>query len=237
MRTTAVVKTAFTSNIIRWAGLAALVAGVIFAGIQPIHPPDTVSSVNTTTWSVITSLKTAMCLLFLIGIGAIYARQAEKAGLIGLAGFLLLTVSWWLQTAVVFAEAFIMPPLAASDPKFVDAYLGLARGDANPAILGVLTTLYSLVGLTYILGGLVFGIATLRAGILSRYAAGLLVTAAALTPAVALVPHWVGRFAAIPTAIALAWLGYSVWSQRRASEAAPQTERVSPRLAEPAGVI
>ena len=42
------------SSLIRWAGLAALVAGLIFAGIQPIHPPDVVASVNTGAWAIIT---------------------------------------------------------------------------------------------------------------------------------------------------------------------------------------
>lgn len=237
MRTTAITKAPFTSKLIRWAGLASLVAGVIFAGIQPIHPADTVSSVNGTMWTVITSLKTAMCLLFLVGITATYARQMDKAGWLGLAGFGLLTVSWWLQTSFVFAEAFIMPRLAPVSPQFVNDYLGLARGDANASILGALTTLYSLVGLTYILGGLVFGVATLRAGILSRYAAGLLVIAAVLTPAVALVPHWIGRYGAIPTAIALAWLGYSVWSEGRARASEPEAAQIRPQLAETAGVL
>ena len=36
------------TNLIRWAGLSAMVAGIIFAGIQPIHPPDVLSSVTTT---------------------------------------------------------------------------------------------------------------------------------------------------------------------------------------------
>src|ERR671911_412653 len=94
------------SSLIRWAGLAALVAGIIFAGIQPIHPPDVLSSVTTGEWAIICSLKTVMCLLFLAGITGIYARQVNEAGWLGLAGFLLLFVCWWLQTAFVFAEAF-----------------------------------------------------------------------------------------------------------------------------------
>jgi hypothetical protein len=42
------------SSLIRWSGLAALVAGIVFAGIQPIHPPDVVASVNTGAWAIIT---------------------------------------------------------------------------------------------------------------------------------------------------------------------------------------
>src|SRR5215210_173579 len=104
------------SSLIRWAGLSAMAAGIIFAGIQPIHPPDVLSSVTTSTWAIITTLKTVMCLLFLIGITGIYARQVERAGWLGLAGFLLLTLCWWLQSAYVFAETFILPPLATAAP-------------------------------------------------------------------------------------------------------------------------
>jgi Na+/H+ antiporter NhaD/arsenite permease-like protein len=112
------------SSLIRWSGLAALVAGLIFAGIQPIHPPDVLSSVTTGEWAIITTLKLAMCLLFLLGIAGIYARQVERAGWLGLAGFLLLTLSWWLQTAFVFAEAYILPQLATAAPQFVESFLG-----------------------------------------------------------------------------------------------------------------
>src|SRR4051794_22741570 len=114
-----------TSNLIRFAGLALVPAGIVFAGIQPIHPADVVESVTTTAWAIITSLKFAMCLLFLVGITGLYARQVDRAGWLGLAGFLLLVVSWWLLTAFVFAEAFILPLLAASEPAFTDALLGI----------------------------------------------------------------------------------------------------------------
>src|SRR3712207_4584358 len=130
-------------NLIRWAGLAALVAGIIFAGIQPIHPPDVLSSVTTGEWAIITTLKTVMCLFFLLGIAGLYARQVGKAGWLGLAGFLLLTLSWWLQTAFVFAEAFILPLLATTASKFVDGLLGtLAAGRASEVNLGALPAIY-----------------------------------------------------------------------------------------------
>src|SRR3712207_388824 len=150
------------SSLIRWSGLAALVAGLIFAGIQPIHPPDLLSSVTTGAWTIIISLKTVMCLLFLVGITGIYARQVNEAGWLGLAGFLLLTISWWLQTAYVFAETFILPPLATTAPQFVDGLLGtVAASRASEVSLGALPAIYTVgVGIPYMLGGLLFGIAT-----------------------------------------------------------------------------
>ena len=205
------------SKLTRWAGLSAVVAGVIFAGIQPIHPPDVVASVTTGAWAVITTAKTAMCLLFLLGITGIYARQADKAGWLGLAGFLILACSWTFQTAFVFAEAYILPPLAAEAPKFVDGILGISYGRPSEVDLGAVPALYQiLVGLTYMLGGLVFGVATLRAAVLPRWPAALLAIAATLTPAAVLFPHHIQRLAAIPVALALAWLGYTLWVERRA---------------------
>lgn len=218
------------SNLNRWSGLAAAVAGIIFAGIQPIHPPDVLSSVTTGAWAIITPLKTAMAFLFLIGIAGLYARQAGKAGWLGLAGFLLLSLSWAINMAFIFAEAFIMPLLANAAPKFVDGFLGVVSGRASEINLGALPALFALTGVLYMLGGLLFGIATFRAGILPRWAASLLAVASALTPAAALLPHQIQRFAAVPFGLALAWLGYALWSERRETISEPLAGQASPQL-------
>ena len=218
-------------SLIRWSGLAALVAGIVFAAIQPIHPPDVVASVNTGAWAIITPLKTVMCLLFLIGITGIYARQVDEAGWLGLAGFLLLIVCWWIQTSFVFAETFIAPPLSSTAPGFVDGLLGISWGHTGGIELGALPAIYGLLGILYMLGGLLFGIATLRARVLPRWPAGLLAVAALLTPAAALLPHSVQRLAAIPVALAIAWLGYALLTERRGARASdPAPGAGSPRL-------
>jgi hypothetical protein len=76
----------------------------------------------------------------------------------------------------------------------------------------------------------VFGVATLRAGVLPRWPAGLLAVAATLTPLAVLLPHATQRFAAIPVALALAWLGYELWSERREHAADRVPGQGSPRL-------
>ena len=48
------------------------------------------------------------------------------------------------QTAFVFAEAFILPPLAAKAPAFVDGYLGISYGHTGGVDLGALPALYAL---------------------------------------------------------------------------------------------
>lgn len=218
------------SNLIRWSGLSAVLAGLIYAGIQPIHPPDTLSSVTTTAWSVITPLKEVMCLLFLVGWSGLYARQVKETGWLGLTGYLLLGLCWALQMSFIFAEAFILPLLATAAPAFVNGALGIAAGRTSDVNLGVLPALYALVGILYVLGGLLFGIATIRAGVLPRGAGGLLAIAAALTPAAALFPHQIQRFAAIPVAVAALGLGYALWSQPTEPASEPLLARRSLRL-------
>ena len=210
-------------TLIRWTGLAAVIGGIIFAGIQPIHPPDAVASVTTGYWAIIISLKFAMCFLFLLGIAGIYARQVEETGWLGLAGFLLFSLSWFLQTGFVFTELFVLPVLAPTAPQFVVSALGVANGVPGDMNIGAFVATYNVVGITYLLGGIALGIATVRARVLPRWPAILLAVTALVTPAAALLPHAIQRFAAIPMGIALAWLGYALWSERRAPYAAART--------------
>ena len=221
------------SKLIRWSGLSAMVAGIIFVAIQPIHPPDVLSSVNTSAWAIITSFKTAMSLFALLGIAGIYARQAEKAGWLGLAGYLLFSLFFALTLPFAFAEAFILPLLATDAPKFVESILGLASGATGGINLGILAVLYKLGGFVgYIIGGLLFGIATLRARVLPRWAAVLLSFSAVLVLAGALLPHPLDRIMAVPMGLALIWLGYSLFSERRVKVTEPLPGTVSPQLSQ-----
>ena len=221
------------SNLIRWAGLSAVVAGVIFAGIQPIHPPDVLPSVNTNFWAIITSLKSVMSIFGLFGIVGLYARQVKETGWLGLAGYLLLSIFYAVQMCYSFAEALILPLLATVAPKFVESALGMANGAGGEMNLGAFATVYSLVSVMYLLGLLLFGIALFRARILSRWAAGLLALSGPLAIImVTLLPHQVARLAAMPMGIALAWLGYALWSERREPAAEPVRGSVSSRLLE-----
>lgn len=201
----------------RLAGVSAMAAGIIFAGIQPIHPPDVLASVTTTGWAIITAFKFAMCFFFLLGITGLYVRQVEESGWLGLTGYLVFSLSWALQSGFVFVEVFLLPVLATVAPQFVVSYLGVVNGHPGEMNIGILPTIYNLmVGLPYMLGGLLFGIATFRARVLPRGLAALLAVVALLTPAAALLPHAVQRMAAgMPMGVAIAWLGYVLFSERR----------------------
>jgi hypothetical protein len=216
------------SRIIRWSGLSAMAAGITFAGIQPIHPPDVLASVTTGTWAIITSAKLTMCFFYLLGIAGLYARQVGESGWLGLAGYLLFSLSWALQIGFVFAEPLILPVLATTAPQFVVSYLGVVNGSPGTLNIGALVPLYEAVGILYMLGGLVFGIAMYRAKVLPRWPAALLAVVAVLTPAAALLPHAVQRVVAgMPMGVVMAWLGYTLWADRREPASGPASRAKS----------
>jgi hypothetical protein len=153
-----------TPKLIRWAGLSAMVAGIIFTAIQPTHPP-----INTSTFFIITSFKTSISIFGLLGIAGLYARQVEETGWQGLAGYLLLTIYYAVQMCISFIEPTVLPLLTAVAPTFVESVLQLSSGAGSPTNLGSLTTIYSLASILYVLGSLLFGMAMFRARILPRW--------------------------------------------------------------------
>jgi hypothetical protein len=219
------------SNLIRWAGLSAVVGGSLFVAIQPIHPPDTLAAVTTGTWAIVHYVGVAMCLLILLGIAGIYARQVKESGWLGLAGFLVFGLAWALLAAFQFAEGLIVPLLATDAPKFVEGFLGITSRSASEVSLGILPAVYSITSVLYLGGGLLFGIATFRAGVLPRWAGGALAVGSVAPLALSLLlPHEFIRLAAVPMGIALALLGYALWSDRRETVSEPVPAKGRPQL-------
>lgn len=206
----------FTNPVlIRLAGLSALVAGVCYVLVGIFHPANIPASVVTTRWEIVHVIACAMSFFGLLGLAGLYARQAVKTGWMGFVGYLLLSLWFVLIMGFSFVEAFILPHVANQGRGFVQAWMGMFNGPAGTFDLGVLPTIWTLTGPLYILGGLLFGIATFRADILPRYAGALLALSTVLAPVAALLPNASQPKIAIPMGIALAWLGYALWSEPR----------------------
>jgi len=223
------------SKLIRWSGLAALVAGICYVVLGLFHPPNILSSVTTTQWAILHVLAIAMCFLGILGMAGLYARQAEKSGWLGLAGFLLFSLWFAFILGFSFVETFILPQLATEAPKYVEGFLGMFTSTPSEMNLGALPTIWTLTAPLYILGGLLFGIATFRAGILPRWAGVLLVIGTALAPVAGLLPLEQQPKVAVPVGIALAWLGYALFSERR-EQAADADDSVLTGVDQPAVV-
>jgi len=200
--------------LVRSAGLFAILAGLLYIVIQLIHPSDDIASVNSDLWVLVACMTIAMSLFSLFGITGIYMRQVQEAGWLGLAGYVIFSLFWITSTSFSFIEAFVLPLLTTDAPEFVAGLTGIFGVTDSEVNLGVFRALAPIAGVMYLLGGLLFGIATYRAGILPRFAAALLAFGAVVTLAAAVIPHPLDRILAVPMGLALIGLGYFLWSER-----------------------
>ncbi len=204
------------SSLMRLAGLSAILAGLCFVIVGIFHQENVPSAVTTATWVNVHIVAVAMGFFGLFGMVGIYVRQAEKAGWLGLVGFVLFTSWLGLMMPFSFMEAFILPHLAVELPTFVAGFLGMFSGIVSEIDLGILPTLWKISDPMYLLGPLLFGIATFRAGILPRGAGVVFILGATLAPVGALlVPPAYQSMVMIPNGVALAWLGYALFSERQ----------------------
>ena len=223
-----------TTKLTRAAGICAVAAGLLFLLPQFIHPEDELSQVTTTGWAVAHLVNTTMAILAIIGLTGLYLRQVRETGVLGLIGFLLFGTGFLMIAIVSFAEAVILPEIVDAAPGYVSDVLATLVGDPVRGDVGGLTLANQVAGVTFLLGGLVFGIAMYRGGIVARWAALLLSAGAVASLAAAALPDSIFRTATFPTAIALMGLGYSLW--READAASPSAPAVRSSRMDPAGV-
>ncbi len=223
-----------TRSLTRAAAIAAVLGGAIYIAIQFIHPPDKIESLSTQLWVNVHILSFAEAVLLMVGIAGIYLNHVRRLGVLGLVGYLMFGLFFVLQAAFNFAEALIAPLVAVEAPQLAVDFVGLFGRYPAVTDLGLLATIPNVGAVLYIGGALALGIAVIRARVLSRGAAILLIAAAAVTPvAGVLLPHTLERMAAVPMGLALIWLGASLLLDLR--KAAPGAEAVkSSFIASPA---
>lgn len=199
-----------STGLTRAAGAAAAVAGTIFVAVQVNHPPMDAATAETADWIVRSGAKAAMCALALAGITGMYLRS-RRSSVLALAGYLVFAAGYLLMFAVEVIAATVLPTLAGSDPRYVNDVLTAAAGGAPVGDIGGLQTVLNLSGVGYLAGGLLFGIALFRAGVLARWASALLAVGTTSTAALAVLPEAFNRPLAVPVGIALIGLGVSLW--------------------------
>ncbi len=209
-----------SSGLTKAAGAAAAVAGAIFIAVQINHPAMQAASVETTDWVIRSTAKLVMSGLVLAGITGMYLRQYRRLGVLGLIGYLLFAMGYVLMAGVEAIAAVVLPALATSEPGYVNDVIVAAAGGTPAGDIGGMQNLLNASGLGYLVGGLVFGIALFRSGVLARWAAALLAVGALGTAALAVLPESFNRPMAVPVGLALIGLGISLWRNHQDSPAA-----------------
>jgi len=219
-----------TTTLTRAAGMGAVASGLLFVAVQINHPHLDAAFVTTTEYTIRETMKVLFAALALTGITAMYLRQVQQTGVLGLLGYLLLGVGLLTILSVQVVAICVLPALALSEPGYVNDILAVATGGTAAGDIGLFQTLSLISGATFIGGGVLFGIALFRAGILARWAAALLAVGALATATIPLLPMINQRLFAVPVGIALIGLGYSLWREQRAAAARPAPSTRSPQL-------
>jgi hypothetical protein len=199
-----------SSRVIRWSGLALLLAGLLIAIPMLFHPSDAdPQAVLNSAWVPVHSLLLAGALVTLFGLIGLYGAQAEAVGTLGLIGFILTFVGIALVVAVLILEAFVIPVIAANTA-------GQALLDpAGPLFGGTLGLIFLVMGVSQALGFILLGFATARAAVLPRWAGVLLLLGGPLLAFTPPLPQLVGTIGGVLMGASFVWLGYAIWSSAR----------------------
>ena len=193
----------------RASGLALLLGAVLFIAGSIL---SFAGAPLTPLWLVATGVYISGMVLLLLGLPGIVARQAPRAGWLGFAGFLLTFLGWFLLTGFYMVDDLIMSPwLDALAPHVY------AQWFVNPAVAVSIHVVNSLLGG----GGVLLGIATMRAGVFPRWA-GLLLIAAAVVALGSFVIGSLTSVAATIIVLGLGWMGYALLTAKGEAQAVPQ---------------
>jgi hypothetical protein len=125
----------------------------------------------TTSYLVASSLRLLSAVLFLWALLALYNRQSIAAGTFGLWAFIVAFFGTALLVGNAWAEVFVWPTLARVAPNVVTGQV------AAPYLTTGITLSVPLFGIGIVL----FGLATLKAAVYPRWAAGLLIVSIPVT--------------------------------------------------------
>jgi hypothetical protein len=204
-----------THRLTAFAGLCAAAAGAIFIGVQINHPPADVDHIVTTEMTVRETAKAVMSLLAIAGFAGMLARHRHRFGLVGRAGHVLVSIGFLAMFVIQCVVGYVLPTMADTDPVHVQDVLDAAMGNSPSGDIGNYPVLFTVAGIGFSLGGLLFGIALFRARILSRSASALFAYGTVSALALAALPDSFSRPFAVPTGLALIGLGVSLWRDQR----------------------
>jgi len=147
------------------------------------------------------------------GLVGMYAHQATRAGWLGLAGFGLIFFGI-LVAGVGFGliSATVIPWLTTHAPNLI-------AGELPPVLEGFIVVAVLMVAV----GAILLGVATMRAGVLSRWAGLLLIISGVtgllnIAPLSPMIRNVLAIICAVSFFLGLGWLGYALWAEPSVEE-------------------
>ena len=209
------------SKVIRWGGLALLLGGVLW-GMQKIgwglfigeQDPRTYPQPEATILWVMVLVAN---LFVLLGLPALYARQAKQAGRAGLIAFVVVFTGMAFRTGNAYFGTFVQAGLVDLIIQVEEA--GMTVQEPVAFGVGFLTALA-----LYTLGWLFFGVVSLRTRVLPRWPVALVLVG--LVSGILFLATGFSVLAVPVTDIGIAFLGWMLWQERGeiTAQATPTSE-------------
>ncbi len=194
------------AKLIRWSGLVGLLAGgltvlfnlALIAGIvsPAVDNPRVMGTILLTIFALI----------------GFYAYQHARAGLLGLLGFVITVMALVVNVSFRYVAIFVVPVLQAQYP---DALKAVSQGP--------ITVFISVIFLLFVVGYVLFGIATLRADMLPRWTAWLLIVGPVVNYLGMMIPL-ASPLGSVLIGVGIAGMGYELWAGPRWRVAAPEPQ-------------
>jgi len=150
--------------------------------------------------------------LGLFTLTGVYLYQYEASGTFGLIGYL---ANWFGLLAVAgvdYARNYILPYLS--------------KGELQALLAGPTRLAFLSCALFFLVGVVLFSVASLRARVFPRLAILLYLVGFTLYSLSFLLPEVIVRIAEVGGALGIIWLGYSLWAMLRSSAAIPAGQAV-----------
>lgn len=193
---------------LRWSGLVFLLGGLLCALFFVLHAgggdPPSAQAASGSLYGLEHTLGVIAFLLTAVGLIGVALRLGGQRRLLVLIGFLLAFTGTVLLLGSLFADAYVVPLIAAQAPKALAAGGALEHGLQGARILP---------GLLDGVGFLLVGIAVLLQGGRARWAGDVLIVGAVLFT-LPLVPWGVTVLGAVVLGLGQVWVGYTLWAER-----------------------
>jgi hypothetical protein len=199
-----------TDKLIRWAGLATILGSACLMFFPILHPNHDPEGYQSARWIPVHLMLHLAAITFLFGLPAIFARQGERNGRLGLAGYILATVATAQLLMVAWVELFIIP------------FLGLRMPELENTPPPGVEIAGPLMNLSLAVGYAVLGAGIMRARVLPRGAGLMLLIAAPIFGAGDLVLRLLMPettldlfvFSMALFSISMGWVGLALWTGR-----------------------
>ena len=182
------------SDLYRWSGITGIVAGVLNVIVELL--PERIGQ----------PLDLLVNTLGLWVLAALYLRQRTASGVFGLIAYVIKSFGMALVIGFLFTQAFVLSGFDAAQKA---AVLAGPTGLATVVALAILTV-----------GAILFGIATLRAGVFPKWAASLLMIGFVMVPIGSAASHIVKTIGEVLLSAGLIGLSYVLFTK-----ASPQIEQ------------